>query len=937
MQVPPDELVEIKTTKGRQTLAQISKNKHDDLHEKFLTASTLTFHKTCRIKYYRNTSKRIASSDNLDDKQDTPCKRQKANHSRSITNTFDFKKHCMFCGKLASIDKKNPNRKNNIIHLVEYLTYREIVLVRAKARGDDLGATVEHRMLNTEDLVAAEARYHNSCRKSFFRDVEYTKKSDLKKYAFENLSNFLLENTECQYSLSELTDIMVSFVDDDEDNAYTSKHLKTLLKERFGEDIILTEIPGKDCVVTFCKVSQAILYKNWYAEQCADAGDERLRIVNTAANIIRQDICKKIYDMDSYPLPESLHTMEDLVPETLKVLSRTIINQPRHKTDISYVNKKVSAVQQAIISATRPRSFISPLLLCIGIYIHRKYESRSLIDILNTLGMSCSYSEVKLYQSSIMATLSPFPDDFEGFLNWIFDNADFIINTLDGKNTFHTMGGLKSITPKPKRISNVVLRKKRISSAATIANYSNIPIKSYTLPPKTGLNKVKVKLLSTTEQQHVCKFKHMDNIWLVGMTLGIQSRPSWSAFNQVIMEHSGSFEVSGILPIPFINLDPTNLTTIHSALQFALSESDLHGKSYCITTFDQPLFIKACDIVYACDSLTNKVFPRLGGFHFLMSYFGSIGNIMSGSGLEELWKSVYASETTPHMMSGHAYSRALRAHILTIEALTSLIMSFPEMLASIDMKRLETIYQELLDEKITVTDALGDETVLLLTRELENVILATKQKGRTPTLWIQYYESVQIILQYIRAERTGNWDLHVHCVKMMNKYLHAAGHLQMAKSGHLYLQVMEDMSNTIPKEDLKLFKGNGYFTIRRTHKLWSGVWTDMTIEQVLMRAMKTSGGLTRGRGMTNSTISEWIHCTQLCIPLCEALEDFTSKRIDFSEQHVDEVYKAHKGLRGAVPNRNAVDLDKFIGWFNAHSPFGCHKTCLRNFMITHIR
>ncbi len=143
----------------------------------------------------------------------------------------------------------------------------------------------------------------------------------------------------------------------------------------------------------------------------------------------------------------------------------------------------------------------------------------------------------------------------------------------------------------------------------------------------------------------------------------------------------------------------------------------------------------------------------------------------------------------------------------------------------------------------------------------------------------------------------------------------------MAKSGHLYLRATEDMSNTIPEEDLKLFKDNGHFTIRRTHKVLSGVWTDMTIEQVLMCSMKTTGGLTCGLGMTNSTISEWIHCTHLCIPLCEALEDFTSKHISFSEQHVDEVYKDHKGLHGATPNRNAVDLDRFIGWFNAHSPF----------------
>ena len=32
----------------------------------------------------------------------------------------------------------------------------------------------------------------------------------------------------------------------------------------------------------------------------------------------------------------------------------------------------------------------------------------------------------------------------------------------------------------------------------------------------------------------------------------------------------------------------------------------------------------------------------------------------------------------------------------------------------------------------------------------------------------------------------------------------------------------------------------------------------MTIEQVLMRSMKTSGGLTRGRGLTDSVLSRWI-------------------------------------------------------------------------------
>ena len=75
--------------------------------------------------------------------------------------------------------------------------------------------------------------------------------------------------------------------------------------------------------------------------------------------------------------------------------------------------------------------------------------------------------------------------------------------------------------------------------------------------------------------------------------------------------------------------------------------------------------MKAAYIVAASPDLT-RVFVRLGGFHTPMSYMGSIGNIMTGSGLEELWESVYAKGSVVHMMSGHAYARALRAHFMLL-------------------------------------------------------------------------------------------------------------------------------------------------------------------------------------------------------------------------------------------------------------------------------
>ena len=47
-----------------------------------------------------------------------------------------------------------------------------------------------------------------------------------------------------------------------------------------------------------------------------------------------------------------------------------------------------------------------------------------------------------------------------------------------------------------------------------------------------------------------------------------------------------------------------------------------------------------------------------------MSYQGSIGYIMGDSGLRNLWETAYAHNSVNHMLTGHAYARALRAHML---------------------------------------------------------------------------------------------------------------------------------------------------------------------------------------------------------------------------------------------------------------------------------
>ena len=104
---------------------------------------------------------------------------------------------------------------------------------------------------------------------------------------------------------------------------------------------------------------------------------------------------------------------------------------------------------------------------------------------------------------------------------------------------------------------------------------------------------------------------------------------------------------------------------------------------------------------------------------------------------------------------------------------------------------------------------------------------------------------ISLVKDLIRAERAGNWKLHLKCVEKMIPYFHASGHFLYAKSAHLYLQDMRKLKNAVNDNYEFTRFTKGFFTIRR-------------IEQVLMRCMKTQGGLTYGRGMSESALKKFV-------------------------------------------------------------------------------
>ena len=83
---------------------------------------------------------------------------------------------------------------------------------------------------------------------------------------------------------------------------------------------------------------------------------------------------------------------------------------------------------------------------------------------------------------------------------------------------------------------------------------------------------------------------------------------------------------------------------------------------------------------------------------------------------------------------------------------------------------------------------------------------------RTARLWIQYLEYVTIVKNFIRAERTGNWHLHlVSTSQMLNRFA-TKGHVNYAKSARMYLQMMLELPVKYPD-----FSTEGYHTARRSN------------------------------------------------------------------------------------------------------------------------
>lgn len=296
---------------------------------------------------------------------------------------------------------------------------------------------------------------------------------------------------------------------------------------------------------------------------------------------------------------------------------------------------------------------------------------RFVVNTLNAFGFCSSYGEAKKFELCASIALNEQRMNSNHniqVIKYVCDNVDHNLRTLDGKNTFHGMG-IISIHPTISITSSKIPRTK--ATLLDVKHIGTVEILPYfeKMTPTTSLF---YRKLSTTTIQD--PYNDLDLLWKTSWSEGETTRPGWSGMMQLVQHgsHSGKATVNFL---PIIDMNPTDYACIYSTLHFICKDADKYNAALT-ATFDQPLYWKSRTILEKepSSSPIKRVVLCLGGFHMKMSFLGTIGHIMSGTGFDVVLAQVYAENSVMHMMSGKAYARAIRGFLMVDSALNSILL-----------------------------------------------------------------------------------------------------------------------------------------------------------------------------------------------------------------------------------------------------------------------
>ena len=254
----------------------------------------------------------------------------------------------------------------------------------------------------------------------------------------------------------------------------------------------------------------------------------------------------------------------------------------------------------------------------------------------------------------------------------------------------------------------------------------------------------------------------------------------------------------------------------------------------------------------------------MGAFHICCNFLGILGHRFGHAGLKDLLieTGLAAAGSIVGVLMGHHYNRAVRAHKLVHEALLRTKWSaFGSCLSENPQNAFD--HQALLDLLDAVQDNISHDAFreLLESQHFAPMLAAYNKytessRGSMAEFWESYISLFELLLHFIRASRTGNWELHKTCLQQMLPWMFAYDHTNYARYMTIYLWDMLQLQMT--HLDIEKSMKQGENAVQRCEgKAFCQIPVDQTIEQTVNRDSKTPGGII-GFSLNKSALQGWI-------------------------------------------------------------------------------
>ena len=198
------------------------------------------------------------------------------------------------------------------------------------------------------------------------------------------------------------------------------------------------------------------------------------------------------------------------------------------------------------------------------------------------------------------------------FTQWMADNVDHNPMILDGKDSLHAMGCVSStIFERNAHIKLQPIKRQKCKLAYQIIQGKGIPVVEYRPPENSGLSSVFFKPQLQLQMPYILPpDTSLDMLWHTMYFFGKNQWSNWFGFMATVTNenHPGKATISFL---PILDMDPSDLTCIYSVLVFILKQAEQIQVKTPVVTFDQPLWLKAMEIVKAKFFL---LFSSLGVF-----------------------------------------------------------------------------------------------------------------------------------------------------------------------------------------------------------------------------------------------------------------------------------------------------------------------------------